>query len=317
MYERMLLIRTMEERLSADAAAGALPGGVHLYIGEEAVATGVCAHLGDEDWVTSTHRGHGHFLAKGGDPGAMMAEIRGKRNGICRGMGGSMHVADLSKGILGANGIVGGGLALATGAAFGAKLDKKGRVAVAFFGDGAANQGVLMENLNVSSLWELPLVFVCEHNRFSEFTPSAEVTSGQIVDRARPFGMPSSVVDGNDVTEVWRAAGEAVARARAGQGPSFIEASTYRVHGHFEAEAALLARGPGYRSEEEIEEWRRRDPIEQARSRLEALGISASDLEQVGARVNGAVEEAVRFAEAGEPADPDLPLEIMFDGQRP
>ncbi|MBO0714064.1 MAG: thiamine pyrophosphate-dependent dehydrogenase E1 component subunit alpha [Acidimicrobiales bacterium] len=317
MYERMLLIRKMEERLSADAGAGALPGGVHLYIGEEAVATGVCAHLGDHDWVTSTHRGHGHFLAKGGDPGAMMAEIRGKRNGICRGMGGSMHVADLKKGILGANGIVGGGLALATGAAFGAKLDKLGRVAVAFFGDGAANQGVLMENLNVSSLWELPLVFVCEHNRFSEFTPSGEVTSGQIVDRARPFGMPCTVVDGNDVTEVWRAAGEAVARARAGQGPSFIEASTYRVHGHFEAEAALLARGPGYRSEEEIEEWRRRDPIEAARGRLEALGVGASDLEQVGARVDGVVEEAVRFAEAGEPADPDLPLEIMFNGQRP
>jgi pyruvate dehydrogenase E1 component alpha subunit len=317
MYERMLLIRKMEERLSADAAAGALPGGVHLYIGEEAVAVGVCTHLGDEDWVTSTHRGHGHFLAKGGNPGAMMAEIRGKRTGICRGMGGSMHVADISKGILGANGIVGGGLALATGAALGAKLDNKGRVAVAFFGDGAANQGVLMENLNVSSLWELPLVLVCEHNRFSEFTPSGDVTSGQIVDRARPFGMPCTVVDGNDVTEVWQAAGLAVDRARAGEGPSFIEASTYRVHGHFEAEAALLARGAGYRTEEEIEQWRQRDPIERARARLEGFGVTAQELDEVGSRVEGVVEEAARFAEAGEPADPELPLEIMFNGQRP
>jgi TPP-dependent pyruvate/acetoin dehydrogenase alpha subunit len=317
MYERMLLIRKMEERLSADAAAGRLPGGVHLYIGEEAVAVGVCAHLGHEDWVTSTHRGHGHFLAKGGDPGAMLAEIYGKRTGICRGMGGSMHVADVQKGILGANGIVGGGLALATGAALAAKLDGKGMVAVAFFGDGAANQGVLMENLNVSSLWELPLVLVCEHNRFSEFTPSAEVTSGQIVDRARPFGMPCEVVDGNDVVEVWRAAGRAVERARAGGGPSFVEASTYRIRGHFEAEAALLARGPGYRSEGEVEQWRRRDPIERARARLLSSGVSERELSDVLARVEGAVEVAVRFAEAGEPADADLPLEVMFAGQRP
>src|SRR5215471_15829081 len=164
LYERMVLIRRTEERLSAESMAGNLPGAVHLYIGEEAVAVGVSAHLGDRDYATSTHRGHGHFLAKGGDLNAMMAEIWGKREGICRGMGGSMHVADISKGILGANGIVGAG---------------------------ASNQGVLMETLNVSTLWQLPVIFVCENNLFSEFTPSREVTAGRIADRARPFGMPT------------------------------------------------------------------------------------------------------------------------------
>ena len=178
LYETMLLIRRTEERLRDDAAAGKLPGAVHLYLGEEAVAAGVCAHLTDRDYATSTHRGHGHFLAKGGDVKTMMAEIWAKREGICRGMGGSMHVADVSKGILGANGIVGAGLSIATGAAFGAKLDGDGKAAACFFGDGAANQGVLMETLNIASLWQLPVIFVCENNGFSEFTPAAQVTSG-------------------------------------------------------------------------------------------------------------------------------------------
>jgi pyruvate dehydrogenase E1 component alpha subunit len=164
MLERMLLIRRVEERLGEEFKAGKLPGGVHLYIGQEAVAVGVCAHLTDADWIASTHRGHGHFLAKGGDPGAMMAEIYGRKTGICRGMGGSMHVADVSKGILGANGIVGGGVSLTTGAALAAQLDGKGAVAVCFFGDGAAAQGVLMEALNLSALWKLPLLLVCENN---------------------------------------------------------------------------------------------------------------------------------------------------------
>src|SRR5580700_3659671 len=183
LYERMLLIRRMEERLRSDAAAGNLPGAVHLYIGQEAIATGVCAQLRDTDWITSTHRGHGHFLGKGGDPKAMMAEIWGKRTGICQGMGGSMHVADFSKGILGANGIVGGGFAIATGAAFGAKLRAEGRIAVCFFGDGAANQGVFMESMNISSVWNLPTVFVCENNGLSEFTVSSTITGGHLVDR--------------------------------------------------------------------------------------------------------------------------------------
>ena len=255
----MLLIRRMEEKLSADSAAGVLPGAVHLYIGQEAVAAGVCMQLRETDWITSTHRGHGHFLGKGGDPKAMMAEIWGKKTGICKGMGGSMHVADLTKGILGANGIVGGGLAISVGAAFGEKLSGAGRVAVCFFGDGASNQGVFMECLNVSTLWELPLVFVCEHNHFSEFTRAEQVTAGNIVDRARAFRIHTAVVDGNDVEAVWKATGAAVALARGGEGPCFIEAETYRIKGHMEFEKELLA-GGAYRNQQEIEEWRRARP---------------------------------------------------------
>lgn len=312
LYETMVLIRRVEERLRDDSAAGKLPGAVHLYIGEEAVATGVCAHLEDRDYATSTHRGHGHFLAKGGDVRAMMAEIWAKREGICQGMGGSMHVADLAKGILGANGIVGAGLSIATGAAFGAKLDGDGKVAVCFFGDGASNQGVLMETLNVSTLWRLPVVFVCEHNGFSEFTPAAEVTAGRIADRARAFSMPTSEIDGNDVTEVWRAAGEAIGRARDGGGPSFIEARTYRVQGHFEAEPIVLG-GGRYRDEDEIEQWRRKDPIVRFRARLlESQTAEGSTVEDIEARVLHRVRDAVAYAEAGSPADPALAETLMF-----
>jgi pyruvate dehydrogenase E1 component alpha subunit len=312
MYEKMLLIRGMEERLGTDRAAGHLPGGVHLYIGQEAVAVGVCANLEDRDWITSTHRGHGHFLAKGGDPNAMMAEIWGKKTGICRGMGGSMHVADVSKGILGANGIVGGGLAIATGAAFGAKLENKGRVAVAFFGDGAANQGVFMETLNVSTVWKLPLIFLCENNLYGEFTPSRTVTAGNLVDRARAFGIPCQVVDGNDVEEVWKATAEAVERARTGAGPSYIEAKTYRFRGHMEAERELLAGGK-YREQEEIDEWRKRDPIDLLKRRLETSArIKTQKLDEIERNAAHRVEQAAAFAEASEPADPELSVDLMF-----
>ena len=315
LYERMLLIRRMEERLRTDAAAGVLPGAVHLYIGQEAIATGVCARLRENDLITSTHRGHGHFLAKGGDPKAMMAEIWGKRTGICRGMGGSMHVADFSKGILGANGIVGGGFAIATGAAYASKLQKDGRVSVAFFGDGASNQGVFMECLNVSSLWKLPLVFVCEHNQFSEFTPAADCTSGEIADRARAFKIPVAVIDGNDVSAVWQAAGEAVERARRGEGPSFIEAKTYRIQGHLEAEDLFLAGGK-YRDKQEIDEWRKRDPIDRLKEGLLAKGTKAADLDAIGTRIASTVEQAVKFAQDSEPADAELAFDLMFVGQK-
>jgi len=315
LFERMLLIRRMEERLRADAAAGKLPGAVHLYIGQEAIAAGVCARLDESDWITSTHRGHGHFLAKGGDPKAMMAEIWGKKTGICKGMGGSMHVADFSKGILGANGIVGGGFAIATGAAFAAKLTHDRRIAVAFFGDGASNQGVFMECLNVSSLWKLPLVLICEHNQFSEFTPAATITSGEIADRARAFKIPTTVVDGNDVVGVWQAAGEAVERARRGEGPSFIEAKTYRIQGHLEAEDLFLAGGK-YREKDEIEAWRKRCPIDRLRARLTGEGVSEQALKDIEARIARTVEDAVRFAEESEPADTGLALDLMFVGQK-
>lgn len=315
LYERMLLIRRMEEQLRSDAAAGNLPGAVHLYIGQEAIATGVCAQLRESDWITSTHRGHGHFLGKGGDPKAMMAEIWGKRTGICKGMGGSMHVADFSKGILGANGIVGAGFAIATGAAFAAKVTHDERIAVAFFGDGASNQGVFMECLNVSSLWKLPLIFVCEHNQFSEFTPSAHVTSGEIADRARAFKIPTTVIDGNDVVAVSQAAGEAVARARRGEGPSFIEARTYRIQGHLEAEDLFLAGGK-YREKHEIDEWRLKDPLDRAREGLLAAGTRVQDLDALNERTLRIVEDAVKFAQDSEPADPELALDLMFVGQK-
>lgn len=317
LYERMLLIRRTEERLRDESKAGNLPGAVHLYIGEEAIAVGVCANLRERDMITSTHRGHGHFLAKGGDLDAMMAEIWAKDTGICRGMGGSMHVADFSKGILGANGIVGAGFAIATGAAYSAMLAKEDRVVVDFFGDGAANQGTLMECLNVASLWQLPLVFVCEHNTFSEFSPSKTVTSGEIVDRARAFKVPCEVIDGNDVVAVWQAAKRAVDRARSGGGPSFIEAHTYRIQGHLEAEDLFLS-GQRYREAEEIESWRARCPVARLRAQLSAKGAAANArLGEIEARVMATVDAAVRFAESSPPADPELAFRLMFDGQQP
>ncbi len=245
-----------------------------------------------------------------------MAEIWAKRTGICQGMGGSMHVADYSKGILGANGIVGGGFAIATGAAFAASLDKGGRVAVTFFGDGASNQGVFMECLNVSSLWKLPLVFVCEHNKFSEFTPAAMVTSGEIVDRARAFGIPCHIVDGNDALAVWHAAAQALAHARSGAGPAFIEAHTYRIQGHLEAEDLMLGGGK-YREKSEVESWVAKDPIERLRAAVLAGGhTTPPQLQAIGARVAAQVEEAVRFAESSEPADAELPFDLMFVGRK-
>ncbi len=315
-YGRMLLIRRAEERLGAEFAAGNIPGAVHLYIGQEAVAVAVCAHLADADAITSTHRGHGHFLAKGGDLDAMFAEIWGMAEGICRGMGGSMHVADVSKGILGANGIVAGGLAIAAGAALGAQLDGDGRVAVCFFGDGAANQGVLMETLNLAAVWGLPLVFVCENNQFSEFTPSRDVTAGRLGDRAAAFGVPVLEVDGNDVEAVWVAAGDAVRRARSGGGPSFVEAHTYRIHGHMEREKFILGSG-SYRDDAEIEQWRGRDPIERFGARLVADGVAeTAALARLDDDVLQRVDAAVAAAAAGTPPDPELPRRLMFSDRR-
>ncbi|MCP5145867.1 MAG: thiamine pyrophosphate-dependent dehydrogenase E1 component subunit alpha [Gammaproteobacteria bacterium] len=316
LLERMVLIRKAEERLSKAAQAGELPGAVHLYIGQEASGVGACSQLKDSDWITSTHRGHGHFLAKGGDINAMYAEIWGKRQGICKGMGGSMHVADVSKGILGANGIVGGGFAIATGAAYGAKLRDDGRVSMCFFGDGAANQGVFMETMNVSSVWKLPMVFLCENNRLSEFTVSSTITAGNLVDRAKAF-MPTIVVDGNDVLAVREAVGEAVARARGGEGPTYVETGTYRIHGHLEAEDAFLAGGK-YRSKEEIEAWqtKERDPISRFETYLTSNGImDEAAIAAIHARVQQQVDDAVKFAEAGDDADPKLSYTLMFADQ--
>ncbi len=314
LLERMLLIRHAEARLAQTAKDVGLPGGVHLSIGQEASAVGVCSCLDVDDWMTSTHRGHGHFLAKGGEVDSMFAEIWGKNTGICKGMGGSMHVADFSRGIIGANGIVGGGLAIATGAALAAQLDGKGRAAVCFFGDGAANQGVFMESMNVSSIWKLPTIFVCENNGLSEFTVSSTVTAGKLSDRARAFGMPVEVVDGNDVRAVQAAAKAAVERCRRGEGPSYIETVTYRIHGHLEAEDLILA-GGSYRTADEIDAWRAedRDPVSRFRALLAEEGLCGADrFAELEQRAKEKVDAAVTFAEAGEPADTKLVFELMF-----
>ena len=319
LHERMLLIRRAEERLQKEAQAGNLPGGVHLYIGQEASGVGVCSMLEDRDFITSTHRGHGHFLAKGGDVKAMFAELWGKRTGICRGMGGSMHVADVSKGILGANGIVGGGIAIACGAGMGIKVAQDTAVSVCLFGDGAANQGVLMESLNMSAVWNFPVIWVLENNGLSEFTITDRVTAGEFTDRARAVGMPAVTVDGNDVLAVQAAMAEAVDRARSGGGPTFIETKTYRIRGHLEAEEAFLG-GYSYRTEEEIAAWQTpdKDPVLRFIERLLAEGgTTQADLDEIESRVQAQIEEAVRFAEDSEDADPELVFDITFSDQRP
>ena len=277
-----------------------------MSIGQEAVAVGVCAHLGDDDWIASTHRGHAHFLAKGGSPAAMASEILGRADGICGGKGGSMHVADVARGMLGANGIVGGGIGLATWAAWSMQLGGGGRVAVAFFGDGGANQGVVAEALNLAALWKLPLLFVCENNGYAEFSSSDSVTSGRIAERARPYGVPSARIDGNDVVEVWRAAGEAIARARRGEGPTFIEAITYRQRGHVETEESFLPHP--YRTDGEIEQWLGRDPLVRLAALLVEHGVSEADL----TREVDAVDAEVAGVWASALAQPEPAAEAAF-----
>jgi TPP-dependent pyruvate/acetoin dehydrogenase alpha subunit len=293
MYERMRLIREFEERLHADFAGGKIPGFVHLYAGEEAVAVGVCATLRDHDFITSTHRGHGHCIAKGVDVKSMMAEIYGKATGACRGKGGSMHIADVDRGMLGANGIVGGGPPLACGAGLTAKVKGTDQVTVCFFGDGASNQGTTAEALNLAGIWKLPVIFVCENNRYAETTsPDYSVSGRDIAARARGFGMPSVAVDGQDVFAVHEAAHEAVTRARRREGPSFIEAQTYRYYGHFEGDTIR------YRTKEEEALYRSRDCLERFRGTVLRQGLlSEAELDAVERRARARLEEAVRFAQ--------------------
>ncbi len=317
LVERMLLIRRVEERLGEDFRAGRLIAGVHLYVGQEAVGVGVCDHLNERDWIASTHRGHGHFLAKGGSAEGLIAEIYAKQTGTCKGMGGTMHVADFSKGIMGANGIVGGGISLIAGAALAASMDQSGAVGIAFFGDGAAAQGVLSEALNLTALWKLPMVMVCENNEWSEFSPAHTVTAGRISERATPYGVSSVEVDGNDVAAVWTVAQAAIERARSGFGPTLIEAMTYRLCGHVEAESGFLA-GAKYRSDEEVDLRRKQDPLDRYRSALFASGeLDEKQWVDMQQRVDAIVSAAVHAAEAA----PDPPLsqigEYMFHNQMP
>ena len=291
-YRNMLRIRRFEEQIFEVYTGGLMHGLAHLYIGEEAVAVGVCSALRDDDFITSTHRGHGHCVAKGGNLDQMMAEVLGRVTGYCRGKGGSMHIADMSLGILGANGIVGGGFGIATGAALSAKLRKTDQVAVCFFGDGASNQGIFFEVMNNAAIWDLPVVYVCENNQYGEYTATDTVTAGDtIADRGKPFGIPSSTIDGNDVIIVHEAAASAVARAREGKGPTLIECMTYRHRGHHVGDP-----GDAYRSEEERQAWLEKDPITLFHARLVGEGVDAVTLDEIDAAVQEEVADAVESA---------------------
>jgi TPP-dependent pyruvate/acetoin dehydrogenase alpha subunit len=313
LYARMARIRAFEEAVQELHKRGQIPGAAHLYIGEEAIAVGACANLRDDDKITSTHRGHGHLIAKGADVRLMMAEIFGRRNGYCKGKGGSMHICDVAIGILGANGIVGGGIPIATGAGLADSVLGRDAVTVCFFGDGAANQGVLAEALNLSSVWKLPVVYLCENNHYGEWTRGADVTAGRIADRAAAYNVPGAAIDGNDVAVVKAAVEEAVARARAGEGPSLLEAVTYRHRGHEEGEEAFgVPKRPG----DEVAEWLQRDPLALHRARLLDGGVDAATLEEIGAEERERVEEAVRFAEASPLPDAAEAFEDLYLGAR-
>jgi len=294
MYTTMNRIRMFESMLQEYFAAGKIPGFVHLYLGEEAVAVGACSCLTDRDSITSTHRGHGHLIAKGGDLKLMMAEIFGKSTGYCKGKGGSMHIADFDLGILGANGIVGGGGPLATGAALAAKYKKTDDVTICFFGDGASNQGTTQESLNMASAWKLPVVFVNENNGYGISCPQCKsMAVTDIADRAAAYDMPGVVVDGNDVLAVHEAVGEAVKRARRGEGPTLVECKTYRWRGHFEGDACT------YRCTEELNEWMAKDPIPRFEEKLVESGLAtAEELEGVKAAVKKELEAALEFAQS-------------------
>ena len=296
-YYRMRRIRRFEETAEELYRRGVVIGLLHQYIGEEAVAVGACLALNDDDYVTSTHRGHGHLIAKGGDVKRLLAELCGRVTGYCRGKGGRMHAADLSLGILGANGIVGGGFGIATGAALSAKKRNSGQVTICFFGDGAANQGVFMEVMNMAALWKLPVIYVCENNHFGQYTrfDEATTTSQPIGARAAAFGLPTAQVDGNDVIAVYKAVKEAVDRARTGEGPSFVEARTYRLKGHHMGDVGFNRR---YRTPEELEARWQQDPVGHFRAwLLENQMFSESEIEEIEAKVEAELEEAIEFVE--------------------
>ena len=309
MLRSMQTIRRFEERASDDYQAGAIYGVVHCYIGEEAVAVGVCAALNRDDQIISTHRGHGHCLAKGADLNRMMAELYGRQTGYCKGKGGSMHIADFSIGMLGANGIVAGGIPIVTGAGLAAQLEGKGRVAVSFFGDGASNAGPFHESINIAATWKLPMLYVCENNLYSAGTIAADTLAlSDVAARAAGYGIPGVVVDGNDVMAVYEAAEAAVSRARAGQGPTLIECKTYRWRGHTER--------PGQedpRPKEEIEEWRQRDPINRYATNLMDQGLLTEEAwQKMDAEILAAIEDAVKFSEASPFPDPEAAVEDIF-----
>ncbi len=308
-YGTMLKIRFFEKAVEENFLAGEIPGFVHLYIGEEAIATGVCANLTKKDYIQSTHRGHGHTIAKGADINRAMAEIFGRRNGHCKGKGGSMHIADFSVGMLGANGVVGGGYTLATGAALAIKMQKRDEVAVVFFGDGASNRGTFHEAANMAAVWKLPVIFVCENNEWASTTPYTTTTSVRdIADRAVGYGMPGIIVDGNDVFEVYNAAKEAVERARQGGGPTLIEAKTYRIKGHFVGDPEM------YRTKEEVRErFEKNDPIKRFEKKvLSEKLMKQEEMDRIRDKARKTVEDALEFARNSSYPDPEELYEDLY-----
>ncbi len=308
-YRQMRTIRAFEERLNDLVMAGKLSGFLHLYAGQEAVAVGVASHLTDSDYFSSTHRGHGHCIAKGVDVKIMMAELFGRATGVCKGKGGSMHIADLDRGMLGANGIVGAGIPLAVGAGLTAATKKTGAVSVTFFGDGASNQGAFHESANLAALWKLPVLFVCENNGYGEATPTDFALSVKdVADRAGSYGIPGVIADGMDFFDVYAKAGEAIERARAGGGPTLLECKTYRFYGHY------VGDNLAYRAKEEEEEMRQRhDPLTNFEERtVSAELVSSEDLRNIDGDVMALLDEAVAFAEASPLPRPEDVLSDVY-----
>jgi pyruvate dehydrogenase E1 component alpha subunit len=313
LLKRMMTIRAFEETAGKQFYKGQIPGFIHLSTGQEAVSVGVCAALKDDDYIGTTHRGHGHIIAKGVNLDRMMAELYGRIDGFCKGKGGSMHVFDKAKGVLGANGIVAGGIPIVTGGALSAKLDGKGQVAVAFFGDGASNEGAFHEAVNLASVWKLPAIYVCENNQYGEFTPNSEASAvKQISQRAPAYNIPGVSVDGNDVEVVYAAAVEAVNRARSGGGPTLVECNTYRWHGHFHGEEALLGT-KGYRDKEEIERWKSLCPIARYSKKLVETGVATlTEINEIEKSAQAAVDQAVAFAQKSPLPKPEDALQDVF-----
>ena len=310
MHRRMVRIRVFETEAGRLAEAGKIPGALHLYVGEEAVAAGVMVHLSDDDWITSTHRGHGHLIAKGGAFDRMFAELFGRATGYCRGKGGSMHISNMELGMLGANGIVGAGPPIAVGAAFSTKFRKTDRVAVSFFGDGASNEGSFHEAANMAALYKLPCIFVCENNGYGEYTAQADHQAiVDVADRAAGYGMPGVVVDGMDAVAVYEAAGAAIERARSGDGPTLLEAKTYRFFDH----VGVRGMGLSYRTDEELEEWQKRDPIRMFEARLAELGVlSGEQAAAIHDEVLAEIKAGIEFAESSPPPAPETLLEDVY-----
>jgi len=306
MYKTMVRIRTFEEMVLKQFRAGNIPGFVHLYSGEEAVATGACANLRPDDYITSTHRGHGHLIAKGGKTDRMMAELYGKKTGYNRGKGGSMHIADVDIGILGANGIAGAGITIATGAALSAKLRGTDQVTICFFGDGASNNSRFHEGVNLAACMNLPIVYVIENNLYAiSVRISAACKIPNISDRASAYGIPGKTVDGNDVLAVYEAVGEAVTRARKGEGPTIVECKTYRRHGHWAGDAQA------YVDKQEINEWLKKDPIPRFRKKLIEMGVlTEEDADRIDQEIDAEIGKAVKFAEGSPLPDPG---EVLTD----